>query len=359
MKIGIIGLGYVGLFFVFYFVEVGIEVYGFDIDLIKVDIINGGCSLICYILNECIVVVNVKFMVSNDFVGLSVVDGIIICVLIFLIYQCELDMIFIFLMFDFIGLYLCKGQMMFFESIIYFGMMDEIICGFVKNLGFIVGEDFYVVYLLECEDLGNVKFNVVIILKVIGGMMLVCFVKGKEVYLIIVQCFVEVFFMCVVEMIKFFENIYCLVNISFVNEMKIVVNKMGVDIFEVIDVVVIKLFGFIFYFLGLGFGGYCILIDLFYFVWKVCEYGLNICFIELLGEIDNDIWNWVFGCIMDGLNGQKKVFNGSWVYFFGIVYKKNIDDVCELFLIWFMEVVKVKGGVIFYFDFYLLIFLKM
>ncbi|MET3615045.1 UDP-N-acetyl-D-glucosamine dehydrogenase [Rhizobium aquaticum] len=359
MKIGIIGLGYVGLPLALHFAEAGTEVYGFDIDSTKVDMINGGRSPIRYIPNERIAAANAKLTASNDPAGLSAVDGIIICVPTPLTHQREPDMTFILSTLDLIGPHLRKGQMMSLESTTYPGTTDEIICGFVKKLGFTIGEDFYVVYSPEREDPGNAKFNAATIPKVIGGTTPACLAKGKEVYSIIVQRLVEVSSTRAAEMTKLLENIHRSVNISLVNEMKIVANKMGVDIFEVIDAAATKPFGFTPYFPGPGLGGHCIPIDPFYLAWKAREYGLNTRFIELSGEIDNDIRNWVLGRIMDGLNGQKKALNGSRVHFLGIAYKKNIDDARESPSIWLMEAVKAKGGVISYSDPYLPTFPKM
>ncbi len=359
MKIGIIGLGYVGLPLALHFAEAGTEVYGFDIDSTKVDMINGGRSPIRYIPNERIAAANAKLTASSDPAGLSAVDGIIICVPTPLTHQREPDMTFILSTLDLIGPHLRKGQMMSLESTTYPGTTDEIICGFVKKLGFTIGEDFYVVYSPEREDPGNAKFNAATIPKVIGGTTPACLAKGKEVYSIIVQRLVEVSSTRAAEMTKLLENIHRSVNISLVNEMKIVANRMGVDIFEVIDAAATKPFGFTPYFPGPGLGGHCIPIDPFYLAWKAREYGLNTRFIELSGEIDNDIRNWVLGRIMDGLNGQKKALNGSRIHFLGIAYKKNIDDARESPSIWLMEAVKAKGGVISYSDPYLPTFPKM
>lgn len=359
MKIGIIGLGYVGLPLALHFAEAGTEVYGFDIDASKVDAINSGQSPIRYIDNSRIAAANSKLTASSDPAGLSEVDGIIICVPTPLTHQREPDMSFILSTLELIGSHLRKGQMMSLESTTYPGTTDEIICGFVRKLGFEVGKDFYVVYSPEREDPGNAHFNAATIPKVIGGTTPACLKRGKEIYSLIVERLVEVSSTRAAEMTKLLENIHRSVNISLVNEMKIVANKMGVDIFEVIDAAATKPFGFTPYFPGPGLGGHCIPIDPFYLAWKAREYGLNTRFIELSGEVDNDIRNWVLGQIMDALNAKKKALNGARVHFLGIAYKKNIDDARESPSIWLMEAVKAKGGIISYTDPFLPKFPKM
>ena len=359
MKIGIIGLGYVGLPLALHFAEAGTEVYGFDIDADKVALINDGGSPIRYIDKARVASARSHLTASSDPAGLSAVDGIIICVPTPLTHQREPDMTFIVNTLELIGPHLRKGQLISLESTTYPGTTDEIVGGKVKSLGFEVGKDIFVVYSPEREDPGNTKFNAATIPKVIGGTTPACLARGKEIYSIIVQRLVEVSSTRAAEMTKLLENIHRSVNISLVNEMKIVANKMGVDIFEVIDAAATKPFGFTAFFPGPGLGGHCIPIDPFYLSWKAREYGLNTRFIELSGEIDNDIRNWVLGRIVDGLNNQKKALNGSRVHFLGIAYKKNVDDARESPSIWLMEAAQAKGAIVSYSDTYLPKFPKM
>jgi len=359
MKIGIIGLGYVGLPLALHFAEAGTEVLGFDIDAGKVELINGGGSPIRYIDKARVAAARSHLTASSEPAGLSNVDAIIICVPTPLTHQREPDMTFIVNTLELIGPHLRKGQLLSLESTTYPGTTDEIVGGKVRELGFEIGKDIFVVYSPEREDPGNTKFNAATIPKVIGGTTPACLKRGKEVYSIIVKRLVEVSSTRAAEMTKLLENIHRSVNISLVNEMKIVANKMGVDIFEVIDAAATKPFGFTAFFPGPGLGGHCIPIDPFYLSWKAREYGLNTRFIELSGEIDNDIRNWVLGRIIDGLNGQKKALNGSRVHFMGIAYKKNVDDARESPSIWLMEAVKAKGGIISYSDPFLPRFPKM
>lgn len=359
MKIGIIGLGYVGLPLALHFAEAGTEVLGFDIDADKVVLINGGGSPIRYIEASRVAAARPKLTATSDPAGLSAVDAIIICVPTPLTHQREPDMTFIVSTLDQVGPHLRKGQLISLESTTYPGTTDEIVGAAVRKRGFEIGKDIFVVYSPEREDPGNARFNAATIPKVIGGMTPACLARGKEVYSIIVQRLVEVSSTRAAEMTKLLENIHRSVNISLVNEMKIVANRMGVDIFEVIDAAATKPFGFTPFYPGPGLGGHCIPIDPFYLAWKAREYGLNTRFIELSGEIDNDIRNWVLGRIIDALNGQKKALNGSRVHFMGIAYKKNVDDARESPSIWLMEAVKAKGGIVSYTDPFLPRFPKM
>ncbi|MBO6719045.1 MAG: nucleotide sugar dehydrogenase [Rhizobiaceae bacterium] len=359
MKIGIIGLGYVGLPLALHFAEAGTDVLGFDIDEDKVSLINGGGSPIRYIEGSRVAAARDKLTASSDPAGLSDVDGIIICVPTPLTHQREPDMTFIVSTLELIGPHLRKGQLISLESTTYPGTTDEVVAGAVKKRGFEVGKDIFIVYSPEREDPGNAKYNAATIPKVIGGMTPACLARGKEIYSVIVEQLVEVSSTRAAEMTKLLENIHRSVNISLVNEMKIVANKMGVDIFEVIDAAATKPFGFTAFYPGPGLGGHCIPIDPFYLAWKAREYGLNTRFIELSGEIDNDIRGWVLGRITDALNSRKKALNGSRVHFLGIAYKKNVDDARESPSIWLMEAVKEKGGIVSYTDPHLPRFPKM
>jgi len=359
MKIGIIGLGYVGLPLALHFAEAGTEVLGFDIDIEKVALINSGGSPIRYIDPNRVSGALGKLTATNDPSGLTEVDAIIICVPTPLTAQREPDMTFIDATLELIGPHLRKGQLISLESTTYPGTTDEVVGAAVRKRGFEIGKDIFVVYSPEREDPGNTKFNAATIPKVIGGCTPACLARGKEVYSIIVNRLVEVSSTTAAEMTKLLENIHRSVNISLVNEMKIVANKMGVDIFEVIDAAATKPFGFTAFYPGPGLGGHCIPIDPFYLAWKAREYGLNTRFIELSGEIDNDIRAWVLGRIIDGLNDHRKALKGSRVHFMGIAYKKNVDDARESPSIWLMEAVKAKGGIVSYSDPHLPRFPKM
>lgn len=197
------------------------------------------------------------------------------------------------------------------------------------------------------------------ILKVVGGFFDVCLKCGVVFYEKIIDQVVLVLMMQIVEMVKLLENIYCNVNIGLVNEMKIVCEQMGVDIYEVINVVVIKFFGFKVYYFGLGVGGYCIFIDFFYLIWKVREFGLYIWFIELVGEINQFMLGYVVECVVWVFNEIGKFIKDLKIFVFGIVYKKNVDDMWEFVFVEVMELLREYGVIVLYLDLYVFVFFMM
>lgn len=326
MKIGIIGLGYVGLPLALHFAENGASVVGFDIDSGKVDLINSGRSPIEHIDSKQVAGALANLRATNQPSALSDVDGIIICVPTPLTHQREPDLSYVRSTLDLVAPHLRAGQLMSLESTTYPGTTREVIAPVITAAGLTIGEDFFLVYSPEREDPGNASFNAATIPKVIGGMTPKCLARGVEIYSIIVKKLVEVSSPETAEMTKLLENIHRSVNISLVNEMKIVSTRMGIDIFEVIRAASTKPFGFTAFYPGPGLGGHCIPIDPFYLSWKAREFGINTRFVELSGEVDNDIRHWVMGRLIDALNGERKSLNGSRVHFLGIAYKRNVDD---------------------------------
>ena len=350
MKIGIIGLGYVGLPLALHFAENGASVTGFDIDSTKVAMINAGRSPIEHIDGARITAALSNLVATDQASALSEVDGIIICVPTPLTHQREPDLSYVRSTLELVAPHLRAGQMMSLESTTYPGTTREIIAPVIERAGFTIGDDFFLVYSPEREDPGNPNFNAATIPKVIGGMTPACLARGVEIYSIIVQKLVQVTSPETAEMTKLLENIHRSVNISLVNEMKIVATRMGIDIFEVIRAAATKPFGFTPFYPGPGLGGHCIPIDPFYLSWKAREFGINTRFVELSGDIDNDIRHWVMGRIADALNSQRKALNGSRVHFLGIAYKRNVDDARESPSIWLMEAAREKGAIVSYSD---------
>lgn len=350
MKIGIIGLGYVGLPLALHFAENGASVVGFDIDSGKVDLINSGRSPIEHIDSKRVAGALANLRATNQPSALSDVDGIIICVPTPLTHQREPDLSYVRSTLDLVAPHLRAGQLMSLESTTYPGTTREVIAPVITAAGLTIGEDFFLVYSPEREDPGNASFNAATIPKVIGGMTPKCLARGVEIYSIIVKKLVEVSSPETAEMTKLLENIHRSVNISLVNEMKIVSTRMGIDIFEVIRAASTKPFGFTAFYPGPGLGGHCIPIDPFYLSWKAREFGINTRFVELSGEVDNDIRHWVMGRLIDALNGERKSLNGSRVHFLGIAYKRNVDDARESPSIWLMEAAREKGAVVSYSD---------
>ena len=222
--------------------------------------------------------------------------------------------------------YLRKGQVVSLESTTYPGTTDEELKPRIENTGLSVGNDIFLVYSPEREDPGNQNFNTQTIPKVCGGDTGACQEVGVALYSHVIDKVVAVSSTRAAEMTKLLENIHRAVNIGLVNEMKIVADKMGVDIYEVIDAAATKPFGFVPYYPGPGLGGHCIPIDPFYLTWKAREYGINTRFIELAGEVNSSMPEYVLNKVVSGLNSQKKAINGSRILMLGIAYKKNIDD---------------------------------
>ena len=229
----------------------------------------------------------------------------------------------------------------------------------IEAVGFDVGKDIYLVYSPEREDPGNPKFTTSTIPKVCGGDTESCREVGRYLYSNVIDKVVAVSSTRVAEMSKLLENIHRAVNIGLVNEMKIVADKMGVDIYEVINAAATKPFGFVPYYPGPGLGGHCIPIDPFYLTWKAREYGVNTRFIELAGEVNSSMPEWVVGKVAEGLNSHKKSINGSRILMLGIAYKKNIDDMRESPSVDMMDKLQRRGALIEYSDPYVPVFPKM
>jgi len=213
-----------------------------------------------------------------------------------------------------------------------------------------VGKELFLVYSPEREDPGNMTFTTRKIPKVIGGLTPACREVGLELYGQVIDHLVPVSSTTAAEMTKLLENIHRAVNIGLVNEMKMVCDRMGIDIHEVIRAASTKPFGFTPYYPGPGLGGHCIPIDPFYLTWKAREYGLSTRFIELAGEVNANMPRWVVGKVVDALNERGKPINGAAILVLGITYKKNVDDMRESPSIALMEILKEKGAAISYSD---------
>lgn len=329
-SVGIIGLGYVGLPIALRFVDVGQNVVGFDIDPVKVAKIKDGKSYIGHIPDEKIRHAAANgFEPTTDFSHISKVDSIIICVPTPLNKYREPDMSYILSTLETIMPHVRKGQLISLESTTYPGTTDEEIVPRVEKRGFKVGEDVFVVFSPEREDPGNPKFHTQNTPKVVGGVTPKCLELGVSLYSKIIDKVVPVSSTRAAEMTKLLENIHRAVNIGLVNELKVVCDRMDIDIFEVINAAATKPFGFTAYYPGPGLGGHCIPIDPFYLTWKAREYGLHTRFIELAGEINESMPDYVISKISDAMNDRKKSLSGSKMLILGAAYKKNIDDMRE------------------------------
>jgi len=358
--IGVVGLGYVGLPLVLRFVDQGFRVIGLDIDSEKVRKLNAGKSYIKHIDATRIRQARAKgFEATADFSRSRKADALIICVPTPLDEHREPDMRFVIGTIDELKPHLRKGQLVSLESTTYPGTTDEELAPRIESRGFKIGRDIFLVFSPEREDPGNEHFSTQTIPKICGGFTRNCRNVGVTLYSQIIDRVVPVSSTRVAEMTKLLENIHRAVNIGLVNEMKIVADRMGIDIHEVIRAASTKPFGFVPYQPGPGLGGHCIPIDPFYLTWKAREYGLNTRFIELAGEVNSNMPEWVISKLTDALNARRKSVRESRVLVLGIAYKKNVDDPRESPAVEIMELLREKGARVAYSDPYFPMFPKM
>ncbi len=358
--VGILGLGYVGLPLMRRFSEVGYRVLGFDIDQRKVDLLNRGKSYIGHIPDSAIAEARSRgFEATGDFSRSAEADALIICVPTPLNPYREPDLSFVINTIEAVVPYLRKGQVVSLESTTYPGTTDEELKPRMESRGFKVGEDVFLVFSPEREDPANPNFTTRTIPKVCGGVTPQCLEVGKALYGQVIDRVVPVSSARAAEMTKLLENIHRAVNIGLVNELKMLCDRMGLDIHEIIRAAATKPFGFVPYYPGPGLGGHCIPIDPFYLTWKAREYGFHTRFIELAGEINSGMPHWVIHKIMNALNERGKALKGSKVLVLGLAYKKNVDDTRESPSVEILEMLNEKGARIQYSDPYVPVFPRL
>ncbi|QOR38948.1 nucleotide sugar dehydrogenase [Billgrantia diversa] len=349
--IGIVGLGYVGLPLMLRYSQIGYRVLGIDIDAGKVGKLNAGHSYIEHIASEQVARArDAGFEATTDFARVAEADALILCVPTPLNKYREPDISFVIGTVDALKGHLREGQLISLESTTYPGTTEEELLPRVEESGLSVGEALFLVYSPEREDPGNPDFETRTIPKVVGGHTPACREAGVALYRPAIDQVVPLSSTRAAEMTKLLENIHRAVNIGLVNEMKIVADRMGIDIFEVVDAAATKPFGFTPYYPGPGLGGHCIPIDPFYLTWKAREYGLHTRFIELSGEINQGMPDYVVGKLIEGLNQQGRALNGSRVLVLGIAYKKNVDDMRESPSVFIMERIRDRGAEVAYSD---------
>lgn len=349
--IGIVGLGYVGLPLVLRYCEVGYRVIGFDVDQSKVDALLDGKSYIEHISSEKIA----RFMGSSlqpttDLSRVKEVDALIFCVPTPLGKHREPDLSFVIGTIDSVSPYLHSGMVLSLESTTYPGTTDEELKPRIEARGFVVGKDIFLVFSPEREDPGNSVFSTQTIPKVCGGCTKECLQAGIALYDKVVDTIVPVSSTRAAELTKLLENIHRAVNIGLVNEMKVVADRMNIDLHEVIRAAATKPFGFVPYYPGPGIGGHCIPIDPFYLTWKAREFGVHTRFIELAGEVNSSMPDYVVSKIVEGLNSRRKSVSGSQVLILGLAYKKNVDDSRESPAVVIMERLRDLGAQVSYSD---------
>lgn len=359
--IGIIGMGYVGLPLMLRFAEAGYKVLGLDVDQSKIQKLLAGQSYIKHIPSDAIkIVVDAGlFDGTTDFSRAGEADALIICVPTPLNKYREPDLSFVLNSTDSVVPHLRPGQIISLESTTYPGTTDEELLPRVESRGLKVGKDIFLAFSPEREDPGNENFSTRTIPKVCGGVTPACLEVGLALYGAVIDRVVSVSSTRAAEMTKLLENIHRAVNIGLVNELKIVCDAMSIDIREVIDAAATKPFGFTPYYPGPGLGGHCIPIDPFYLTWKAREYGLHTRFIELAGEVNTAMPDWVISKLMDALNERGQALKGSKILVLGIAYKKNVDDMRESPSVELMEKLQKKGAMVQYSDPHVPVFPQM
>jgi UDP-N-acetyl-D-glucosamine dehydrogenase len=344
--VAIMGMGYVGMPLARSFARAGFFVLGYDVDKEKVKKLNAGQSYIEHIPSTFITEMLAKrlFRATANPAELAKADAIIICVPTPLSKTHDPDMTYVVGTAETISTVIRKGQLVVLESTTYPGTTREVVKPIIERSGLKAGRDFFLAFSPEREDPGRKDFCTETIPKVVGGleprsMKLAAALYGKAIKSVVPVSSCEV-----AEAAKILENVYRCVNIAMVNELKVVFERMGIDVWEVINAAKTKPFGFQAFYPGPGLGGHCIPIDPFYLTWKAREYGIATRFIELAGEINTAMPEYVVEHVARALNAHKKALNGSKVLVLGLAYKKDIDDIRESPSIELIELLKGRGA---------------
>ncbi|OGV33504.1 MAG: UDP-N-acetyl-D-glucosamine dehydrogenase [Lentisphaerae bacterium GWF2_45_14] len=352
-RIGVVGLGYVGLPLTIEFVKAGFNVLGLDIDDEKIVKLAKSETYIKHIPADRIKEINStgRFAATSDFSLSSTCDAVIICVPTPLDHHREPDMSYIVSTAEALAPYVRKGQLFSLESTTYPGTTDEVLLPILeRETGLKAGKDFFLAYSPEREDPNNKDFSTSTIPKVVGGFNDESLTAAKAMYETIICKMVPVSSAATAEATKLVENIFRSVNIALVNELKVVFTKMGIDVWEVIEAAKTKPFGYMPFYPGPGLGGHCIPIDPFYLTWKAREFDCPTRFIELAGEINTNMPYYVVQQTLEAMNKRGIVMNGSKILLVGLAYKKNVDDLRESpsFKLW--TLLEEKGAIVDYHD---------
>lgn len=351
-SVGVIGLGYVGLPLVMEFIRAGFHVRGFDLDTKKISFLNQGRSYIKHIPSEKIRDMNrtSRFLPTDDFSRIKTTDCILICVPTPLNKYREPDISYVINTTETISRYLRPGHLIVLESTTYPGTTDEEMKPILEGKGLKAGRDFFLAYSPEREDPNNPNFSTSTIPKVVGGYTAKCLKAAEAIYNTIVVKTTPVSSTKVAEASKLLENIYRAVNIALVNELKICFERMGINIWEVINASKTKPFGFQAFYPGPGLGGHCIPIDPFYLTWKAREFDFHTKFIELAGEVNTGMPYYVVEKVVNALNAKGRSIKGARILLLGLSYKKDIDDVRESPSLKLITLLQKKGAKVDYND---------
>jgi len=354
-RVGVIGLGYVGLPLVRAFAQAGYKVVGFDIDEHKVELLAAGTSYIRTVPAELIrqLVSGGRFEPTSDFSRLTHIDAILICVPTPLGDAREPDLSAVTYTADTIAKFLRPGQLVVLESTTYPGTTEEVLAPRLEQSGLKAGADFFLAFSPEREDPGNPQHTVSNIPKLVGGINTASTQAAVELYTPVVPAVVPVSSPRVAEAAKLLENTYRAVNIALVNELKMLFDRMGINIWEVIEAAKTKPFGFQAFYPGPGLGGHCVPIDPFYLSWIARKYGLNTKFIELAGEVNTRMPDYVVERVAEYLNERAQPLRGSKILVLGVAYKADVDDPRESPAFVIIEKLQAKGATVAYNDPYI------
>lgn len=353
LKIGVVGMGYVGLPLATAFIQAGFHVCGFDNDPSKIEMLGQSKSYIDYIPNQAIADLNNtnRFTYTGNFSGFRDVDAIFMCVPTPLTKNREPDMSYIVQTTEEISKYLRAGHIIILESTTYPGTTSGLIKDILEKTGLVAGKDFFLGYSPEREDPGNPDFKVSSTPKIVGADDPIGLELIVEIYNQIVNKVVPVSSCATAEAAKLTENIFRCVNIALVNELKTIFDRMDIDVWEVIEAAKTKPFGYMPFYPGPGIGGHCIPIDPFYLTWKAREYGLSTRFIELAGEVNRHMPLYVIQKLSEALDKRfSKGLRGSKILLSGLAYKKNVDDIRESPALEIIEILQTRGARVDYHD---------
>ena len=351
-KVGIVGLGYVGLPLAVEFAQAGFEVVGIDIAQSKVDDLNNGISYIQDIPTETLrpLVESGKLRATSDYAAVADLDTINVCVPTPLGKTKDPDMSFIMNAAEQIAQNIKGVKLILLESTTYPGTTEEVLLPLLEKSGQKVGVDFFLCFSPERVDPGNPKYHTRNIPKVVGGITPTCTEMGALFYSQALETVIPVASSQVAEMVKLLENTFRMINIGLVNELAIMCDRMGINVWEVIDAAATKPFGFMPFYPGPGLGGHCIPIDPYYLSWKAKQSGIEARFIELAGQINGDMPHFAVQKVQNALNDVSKPLKGSHVHIVGVAYKRNIDDVRESPALDVMHLLQKRGATVTYSD---------
>jgi UDP-N-acetyl-D-glucosamine dehydrogenase len=351
--VGIIGMGYVGLPLAVATFTAGYSVVGFDVDPVKISTLNRGASYIGRIGDEIVSDMRAsgRFEATADYARLAKCDVIVLCVPTPLNKHREPDLSYVTNTTLSLAPYLRLGHLIALESTTYPGTTREVMRPILEAGGLKSGHDFFMAFSPEREDPGNPNYHTATIPKVVGGDGTDASILAGKFYGSVVKRVVEVSSCEVAEAVKLTENIFRSVNIALVNELKIIYDRMGIDVWEVIEAAKTKPFGYMAFYPGPGLGGHCIPIDPFYLTWKAREYNVHTRFIELAGEINTQAPVHVVEKLVDALSRRKqKSINGARILMFGVAYKKNVEDTRESPAFSLIQLIEEKGGTVDFYD---------